>query len=92
MVVGCAGGGVLVIISSFITDQKYSNLMAIIYIIAQTCMAILDIAAHAAMVKELKSKSQTSMIIGYSQLVGILMGALLLLKLTSIEFARSVGL
>ncbi len=92
MVFGCAGAGILVIFSSFITDQKYSNLMAIIYILAQTCMTFLDISAHAAMVKELKSKSQTSIIISYSQTVGILLGGLLLLKLTSNEFARSVGL
>lgn len=73
----------MMLIGSFFTAQKYSNLMALLFILAQTCMAVLDIAAHAAMIKELRSKSQTSMIIGYSQTAGILMGGLILLKLTS---------
>lgn len=92
MIVGTAGGSLMMLIGSFFTAQKYSNLMALLFILAQTCMAVLDIAAHAAMIKELRSKSQTSMIIGYSQTAGILMGGLVLLKLTSPEFSRSIGL
>jgi hypothetical protein len=92
MVVGCLLGGVALTAASFVTHQKYANLMAVLAIVAQTGMALLDIAAHAVMVKELKSKSQTSIIISYSQLVGILVGGLILLKLTSAQFAHSVGL
>lgn len=83
MVIGTAGGGLLIILSSFFTHQKYCNLIAVLFIISQTCMAVLDIAAHAAMIKEIKSKSQISIIISYSQTVGILLGGLVLLKLTS---------
>jgi hypothetical protein len=84
MVFGCAASGTSVIVSSFLTAQKYSNLLAVLYIFAQTFMTFVDISAHAAMIKELKSKSQTSIIMGYSQTVGMLFGSLLLLKLTSI--------
>lgn len=83
MVIGTAGGGLLIILSSFFTHQRYCNLIAVLFIISQSCMAVLDIAAHAAMIKEIKSKSQISIIISYSQTVGILLGGLVLLKLTS---------
>ncbi len=62
------------------------------FIVAQTFMALLDISFHAAMIKILKSNSQTSIIIGYAQTSGILLGGLILLKLTSKEFASSIGL
>ena len=84
--------GVFLIICSFYTNQKYSNLIAILFILTQVCMAILDIAAHAIMLKELKSKSHTSIIMGYSQIAGGLIGSVLVLKLTSPTFAYSVGL
>lgn len=51
MVFGTLIGGISFIAASFVTDQKYSNLIAILFIAAQTGMALLDIAAHAAMVK-----------------------------------------
>jgi len=51
MLIGCLIGGVAITAASFVTDQKYANLMAVLYIISQTGMALLDIAAHAAMVK-----------------------------------------
>ena len=79
-------------VCSFYTNQGYSNLLAIMFIIVQTFMAILDIAAHAIMLKELKSKSHTSIIMGYSQLAGGLIGGLILLKLTNATFAHSIGL
>jgi hypothetical protein len=46
-------------------------------------MAILDIAAHALMVKELKSANHCSIILSYGQNVGILLGGFILLKLAS---------
>lgn len=66
--------------------------MAILFILTQVCMAVLDIAAHAIMLKELKSKSHTSIIMGYSQIAGALIGSIAILKLTSPTFAHSVGL
>lgn len=51
MMIGCGLGGLAITAASFVTDQKYANLMAVLYIVAQTGMALLDIAAHAAMVK-----------------------------------------
>lgn len=89
---GTVGGALMLLVSSFFTAQKYCNLVALLFIVAQTCMAVLDIAAHAAMIKELRSKSHTSIIIGYSQTAGIVIGGLLLLKLTSSEFSNSIGL
>ncbi len=55
-------------------------------------MAFLDISAHAAMVKELKSPAQASIILSYSQSVGNVIGGLFLLKFTSKEFSQSIGL
>lgn len=92
MVFGTGIGGIIIIIASFFTEQKYCNLIAVLFILSQTCMAVLDIAAHAAMIKEIRSKSQISIIISYSQTIGILLGGLLLLKLTSTEFSKSIGL
>jgi hypothetical protein len=55
-------------------------------------MAFLDISVHAAMIKELKSPSQASIILCYGQNVGVIIGGFLMLKLTSQEFASSIGL
>ena len=44
-------GGILVIVCSFYTNLGYSNLLAVLFIVSQTFMAILDIAAHAIMLK-----------------------------------------
>jgi hypothetical protein len=92
IVISTAMGGVMIIVSSFYTAERYSNLFAVLFIIAQTFMATLDIAAHAIMLKELKSKSHTSIIMGYSQIVGGFIGGMVILKLTSATFAYSVGL
>ena len=92
IVISTALGGILVVVCSFYTAQGYSNLLAIMFIVAQTFMAVLDISAHAIMLKELKNKSHTSIIMGYSQLAGGLIGGLILLKLTNATFAYSIGL
>lgn len=84
--------GTLVFVSSFFTDYKYDNLFAVIGILAQAGMAFLDISAHASMVKELKSPAQASIILCFSQFVGNIFGGFLLLKLTTLEFAQSIGL
>jgi hypothetical protein len=73
----------VVFISALFTDIKYDNLFAILCIMAQIGMAFLDISVHAAMIKELKSPSQASIILSYAQNVGSLIGGFLLLKFTS---------
>lgn len=82
----------VVFVSSFFTDLKYDNLFAVLCILAQFGMAFLDISTHASMVKELKSPAQASIILCYGQTVGGLLGGLLMMKLTSLEFASSIGL
>ena len=77
----------VVFISSFYTEYKYDNLFAILCILAQVGMAFLDISVHAAMVKELKSAAQSSIVLCYSQNVGSIIGSLLMLKFTSKEFS-----
>ena len=84
--------GVIVFLSAFFTADRYANLFAVLCITAQVGMAFLDIAVHAAMVKELKSAAQASIILCYAQNVGNLIGGFLLLKLTSLYFANSIGL
>jgi hypothetical protein len=85
-------GGVLFLLCGFFTAPGYSKLIAILFIVIQISMSLLDISAHAIILKELKSKSHTSIIMGYSQTAGGLIGSVLLLKLTSSTFANSVGL
>ena len=66
--------------------------MATLLILTQLCMACLDISAHSLMLKELKSKSHTSIIMGYASIAGNAIVTLFLLKLTSLSFAKSIGL
>jgi hypothetical protein len=84
--------GWVVFASAFFTADRYANLFAALCITAQVGMAFLDISVHAAMVKELKSAAQASIILCYAQNVGNLIGGFLLLKFTSLEFAQSIGL
>lgn len=84
-------GGV-VFLSSFFTADGYANLFGILCIVAQVGMAFLDISVHAAMIKELGSAAQASIILCYAQNVGNIIGSLFMLKLTSQEFAQSIGL
>lgn len=84
-------GGV-VFLSSFYTSGGYANLFAVLCIVAQVGMAFLDISVHAAMIKELRSAAQASIVLCYAQNVGNIIGSLFMLKLTSLEFAQSIGL
>lgn len=55
-------------------------------------MVLQNIALHSLIVKEITDAHKSSMIQSWSEVFGILVGALLLLKLTSIDFARSINL
>ena len=51
-----------------------------------------NIALHSLIVKEITDAHQSSMIQSWAEAFGILLGSLILLKLTSQDFARKVGL
>jgi MFS-type transporter involved in bile tolerance (Atg22 family) len=51
VIVSMVFGGVTLMVSSFYTDEQYADLFAVLCILAQVCMAFLDIVAHSLMVK-----------------------------------------
>mgnify|MGYP007069291717 FL=1 len=55
-------------------------------------MVLQNIALHSLIVKEIPCPSKSSLIQSFAEVVGILVGGLILLKLTSLDFAISVGL
>ena len=58
--------GTLVFVISFFTEYRYNNLFAVLGMLAQVGMVFLGIAAHASMIKELRSPAQASIILGFS--------------------------
>ena len=92
MFIGLLCGGLSLSLISIFPNQNQANVVAILFILAQLSMALLDISAHSIMIKEIASKSQNSIIIGYGQTLGALIGGLILLKFTSKQFAAMIGL
>ena len=92
MIIGLGGAGIIILVCSFLTDQSHAKLLAVLIILSQTMMALLDIATHALMVKQLGSIGHASIILSYGQTIGIIIGTMLILKLTSQDFAFSIGL
>ena len=92
MIIGLGGAGIILLVCSFLTDQSHAKLFAVLIILSQTMMTLLDIATHALMVKQLGSIGHASIILSYGQTIGIIIGTMLILKLTSQDFASSIGL
>ena len=55
-------------------------------------MVLQNIALHSLIVKEITDAHKSSMIQSWSEVFGILVGGLILLKLTSHDFATKIGL
>ena len=51
MIISLGLTGLTIFAMYFYTEMKYNNIFAILCIIAQSFMAVLDIAEHASMVK-----------------------------------------
>ena len=92
MIIGLGGAGIILLVCSLLTDQSHAKLFAVLIILSQTMMTLLDIATHALMVKQLGSIGHASIILSYGQTIGIIIGTMLILKLTSQDFASSIGL
>lgn len=55
-------------------------------------MVIQNIALHSLIIKEIPEPNESSLIQCFAEIAGVLFGGLLLLKLTSLEFAKQIGL
>jgi len=90
--IGYLGGTATLFVSAFFTDMKYANLFAILAFLTQSWMVLLDVSTHALMVKELNSVAKSSIILCFAQTAGGVFSGLIILKLTSKEFAEILGL
>jgi hypothetical protein len=77
------GCGIAILTSSFYTDEDNAYLFAIICFASQICIVAQDISLDALVIKELKSPRQAGIVQAYGQTVGVTLGGLILLKLTS---------
>jgi hypothetical protein len=80
------------LISAFYTQIQYAQLFAGLCIVMMTGMVLQNIALHSLIVKEITCATQSSLIQSFAEVLGILVGALILLKLTSQDFASLIGL
>lgn len=72
--------------------MKYAQLFGVLCILMMVGMVLQNIALHSLIVKEISNAHESSMIQSWSEVFGILVGALILLKFTSPDFAASIGL
>ncbi len=72
--------------------MKYAQLFGVLCILMMVGMVLQNIALHSLIVKEITNAHESSMIQSWSEVFGILVGALILLKFTSRDFAESIGL
>lgn len=72
--------------------MKYAQLFGVLCILMMVGMVLQNIALHSLIVKEITNAHESSMIQSWSEVLGILVGALILLKFTSRDFAESIGL
>lgn len=81
-----------IFILSFFTDQIYAKVFAFIALFMLVGLSLQDISLDALCLKELPSSKEMSTIQAGCQSSGIIIGGLTLMKLTSLEFANSIGL
>lgn len=72
--------------------MKYAQLFGVLCILMMVGMVLQNIALHSLIVKEITNAHESSMIQSWSEVFGILVGALILLKFTSRDFAESISL
>lgn len=84
--------GLFMFIASFQTAPSEAKVFAILCFIVQICMVIQNIALHSLIIKEIPCASESSLIQCFAEVAGTLLGGLLLLKLSSLEFAQQIGL
>ena len=82
----------LMFIASFHTAEGQAKTFAVLCFLVQICMVFQNIALHSLIVKEIPSANESSLIQCFAEVAGTLLGGLLLLKLTSLEFAKQIGL
>jgi hypothetical protein len=82
---------IMVLIGSFFTDESQAQVLAIFLIFLFLGLSLQDIALDALCLKELRNPKTMSVIQASCQSTGIIMGGLILLKATSLEFANKLG-
>lgn len=84
--------GLLLLASCACTAPAQAPLFALLSLALTTGLVLQNIALHALVVKEAASAQEASTIQSFAEVLGVLVGGLALLKLSSQEFARKVGL
>ncbi len=74
---------IFLFVASFFTSEDKAKTFAILCFIIQIWMVVQNIALHSLIVKEIPSPHESSLIQSFAEVLGILLGGLLLLKLTS---------
>jgi hypothetical protein len=82
----------LLFIASCFTEENEAKTFAIFCFIIQIGMVVQNIALHSLIIKEITSPHESSMIQAFAEVLGHLFAGFLLLKLTSHEFSKSIGL
>ena len=77
---------------SFFTDLSQAYLLASLLMVAEFFLTVQDISLDSLSMKELRSPEVASQIQSIAASFGIVIGSLLLLKLTSVEFAHKLGM
>ena len=73
----------MIFIGAYITSQDYAPLLAILLIFTVFFITLQDISLDAVAIKELRIPYLAGLLQGIMQTVGMIIGGLLLLKLTS---------
>ena len=84
--------GVVLFTGSFFTKLEEAKLFAMLSMVMIFGMVLQNIALHSLIVKEITDSHKSSMIQSWSEVFGILVGGLILLKFTSHDFATKIGL
>ena len=82
----------LIILSSFFTEQKYEAMMGVFMVTAMFFVALQDISLDSLAIKELRIPHLVGAVQAIFQSIGMVSGSMLLLKLTSHEFAEGFNL
>ena len=84
--------GITLFLGSFFTKLENAYFFAFLSMVMMIGMVLQNIALHSLIVKEITDANKSSMIQSWSEVFGSLVGALILLKLTSHDFANKIGL
>lgn len=78
-----SAAGITLFMASFFSEQERAQTFAIFCFVIQIWMVVQNIALHSLIVKEIPDPHRSSLIQSFAEVLGILFGGLVMLKLTS---------